>query len=128
MVTGLAGDGDALTVVKLSPEHLGDLEVGVSLRDGEANVAFASGVAETRAALEQALPKLRELMGQAGLELANASVHSSLAGGSDRRQESLTEAPGTTSRLNDDTATDEEPVATGREAATGRDGGVDLYA
>ena len=127
LVVNLVAAEDTETVVKLSPEHLGDLEVGVSIRNGEANVSFASGIAETRVALEQALPRLRELMGQAGLELAHAGVHSSLAGGSERRQEFSTGAAPAVVPRNEVEAADESAARTA-EPGDERPGGIDLYA
>lgn len=60
--------------IRLSPEHLGPLDVQISVRDGDAVVSFAASHAETRAALEQALPRLRELLASQGLALAHANV------------------------------------------------------
>jgi flagellar hook-length control protein FliK len=60
--------------LKLSPEHLGPLEVRISMQDGGASVWFGASHADTRAALEQALPKLREMFASQGLALADAGV------------------------------------------------------
>ena len=60
--------------IRLSPEHLGHLDVQISVRDGDAVVSFGASHAETRAALEQALPKLREMLASQGLSLAEANV------------------------------------------------------
>jgi flagellar hook-length control protein FliK len=60
--------------IRLAPEHLGPLDVQISVRDGDAVVAFGASHAETRAALEQALPRLRELLASQGISLAQASV------------------------------------------------------
>lgn len=61
--------------LRLSPEHLGPLEVRISVRDDQATVFFGSANADTRAALEQALPRLRELFASQGMSLADAGVH-----------------------------------------------------
>lgn len=61
--------------LRLSPEHLGPLEVRISVRDDQASVWFGSAHADTRAAIEQALPRLRELFESQGLALADAGVH-----------------------------------------------------
>jgi flagellar hook-length control protein FliK len=121
------GTGDSLTVVRLSPEHLGDLEIGVTMKDGEVDVSFAASVAETRAALEQALPKLRELLGQSGLELSNASVFSNLSSGSERRQGSLADAPPLPVGSEDRAQSDDEPYQDGVNPSHNEQGGVDLY-
>lgn len=60
--------------LKLSPEHLGPLEVRISMQDSGASVWFGASHADTRAALEQALPKLREMFASQGLALADAGV------------------------------------------------------
>jgi flagellar hook-length control protein FliK len=60
--------------LSLTPEHLGPLEVRVSVNQGTANVWFGSQHADTRAALTEALPRLRELFGGAGLMLGHAGV------------------------------------------------------
>jgi flagellar hook-length control protein FliK len=60
--------------LRLSPEHLGPLDVRISVRDGTASVWFGATQADTRAALEQALPRLRELFASQGLNLTHAGV------------------------------------------------------
>ncbi len=61
--------------LRLSPEHLGTLEVRIAVRDDQASVWFGAAHADTRAAIEQALPRLRELFASQGLSLADAGVH-----------------------------------------------------
>jgi len=58
----------------LTPEHLGPLEVRVSVNHGTTNVWFGAQHADTRAALAEALPRLRELFADAGLLLGHAGV------------------------------------------------------
>jgi flagellar hook-length control protein FliK len=60
--------------LQLSPEHLGPLEVRISVRDGAASVWFGANHADTRAALEQALPHLRNMFASQGLTLSDAGV------------------------------------------------------
>lgn len=60
--------------VKLNPPHLGPLEVRVSLQHDQANVSFLASQAPTREALEAALPRLREMFGEANLSLVNVDV------------------------------------------------------
>ncbi|HEY6641010.1 MAG TPA: flagellar hook-length control protein FliK [Povalibacter sp.] len=61
--------------LRLNPEHLGPLEVRISVRDDQASVWFGSAHADTRAAIEQALPRLRELFASQGLSLTDTGVH-----------------------------------------------------
>jgi flagellar hook-length control protein FliK len=60
--------------LNLTPEHLGPLEVRVSVNQGTTNVWFGAQHADTRAALAEALPRLRELFAEAGLVLGHAGV------------------------------------------------------
>jgi flagellar hook-length control protein FliK len=60
--------------LKLSPEHLGPVEVAISVQNGAASVWFGAHQADTRAALEQALPRLREMFANQGLTLADSGV------------------------------------------------------
>ena len=66
--------GHQAASLRLSPEHLGPLEVRIDVRDGQANVWFGASHADTRAALEQSLPRLRELFAAQGLALNDAGV------------------------------------------------------
>ena len=60
--------------LRLSPEHLGPLEVHIDLQDANVNVTFTAAHMETRAALEQAMPQLRAVLAGAGLTLGQATV------------------------------------------------------
>lgn len=58
----------------LSPEHLGPLEVRITMQQNTASVWFGAQHADTRAALTEALPRLRELFAEAGLSLGHSGV------------------------------------------------------
>lgn len=60
--------------LRLNPQHLGPLEMQVSLEGSQANVTFTSQHAVVREALESALPRLREMLADNGLSLANVNV------------------------------------------------------
>jgi flagellar hook-length control protein FliK len=73
-VTLMAQQGVNAASLRLSPAHLGSVEVRISVRDDAASVWFGAAQPDTRAALEQALPRLREMFAQQGLNLSNAGV------------------------------------------------------
>jgi flagellar hook-length control protein FliK len=73
-LTWMALNGREAASLRLSPEHLGPLEVRISMREGEASVYFGASNPDTRSALEQSLPRLRELFASNGLVLADAGV------------------------------------------------------
>jgi flagellar hook-length control protein FliK len=58
----------------LTPEHLGPLEVRITVSQNTANVWFGAQQADTRAALAEAMPRLRELFADAGLALGESGV------------------------------------------------------
>jgi flagellar hook-length control protein FliK len=58
----------------LSPEHMGPLEVRISVNQNTAQVWFGAQHADTRAALAEALPRLREMFAEAGMSLGQAGV------------------------------------------------------
>jgi flagellar hook-length control protein FliK len=60
--------------IRLTPAELGPLRVQVAVDDGAANVTFHSQHAVTREAIEQALPRLREMLAENGLSLGQADV------------------------------------------------------
>jgi flagellar hook-length control protein FliK len=60
--------------LRLSPEHLGPVEVRIDVHDSQVNVNFSAAHAETRAALEQTVPRLREIFAGSGLTLGQANV------------------------------------------------------
>jgi flagellar hook-length control protein FliK len=73
-LTVMAQQGISSASLRLSPAHLGPLDVRISVRDNTATVYFGAQQSDTRAALEQALPRLRELFAQQGLNLTHAGV------------------------------------------------------
>jgi flagellar hook-length control protein FliK len=70
----MAREGESVAQLKLVPVELGPLDIQITVKDSEATVHFGAAHAETRAALEASLPKLRELLSAQGLQLTNASV------------------------------------------------------
>lgn len=60
--------------IRISPEHLGAIDIRLRLEGNEVRAEFHSAQAEVRQALEASLPRLRELLGQHGLQLGHAGV------------------------------------------------------
>jgi flagellar hook-length control protein FliK len=78
----LVGSGVSSATLHLSPEHLGPVQVTIDLQSSQVNVSFSAAHADTRAAIEQALPKLREMFATGGLTLGQASVQQEARSGS----------------------------------------------
>jgi flagellar hook-length control protein FliK len=85
-ITWMAHQGVQSASLQLTPEHLGPVEVRISMQDGSASVSFNAAHADTRAALEQALPRLREMFSTQGLTLTDASVSQQSPRGQPQRQ------------------------------------------
>jgi flagellar hook-length control protein FliK len=60
--------------IQLSPAELGPITVNLVVNDEGADLTFHAHHVLTRDAIEQALPKLREMLGENGLTLGNATV------------------------------------------------------
>ncbi len=60
--------------IHLNPPDLGPLQVRVSTQQDQASVVFTSQHAAVRDALDQALPRLRDMMGNQGMQLLDVSV------------------------------------------------------
>ena len=73
-LTWMANQGIQSASIQLSPEHLGPLQVNISVHDGKASVWFGAAQPDTRSALQQSLPQLRQLFASQGLTLADAGV------------------------------------------------------
>jgi len=73
-VVVMAGNNLKSAEIRLTPAELGPLRIRVSVEDGAANVTFHAQQAVTREAIEQALPRLREMLAENGLSLGDAEV------------------------------------------------------
>lgn len=73
-VVMMAGNQLKSAEIRLTPAELGPLRIQVSVDDGAANVTFHAQHAVTREAIEQALPRLREMLAENGLSLGQADV------------------------------------------------------
>ena len=73
-IVWLSGRQGQIAELSLNPPQLGSVEVRLSLSGGEAGAQFFSASPAVREAIEVALPRLRELMAQAGINLGEAQV------------------------------------------------------
>lgn len=58
----------------LNPPNLGPLQIVLNVSNDQATASFFSAQPEVRQALEAAMPKLREMMDEAGIQLGQATV------------------------------------------------------
>ncbi len=73
-VTWLAGQRIGQAEIRVVPEHLGTIDIRLQMDGSNVRAEFHSTQPEVRQALEASLPRLREMLGQHGLQLAHAGV------------------------------------------------------
>lgn len=118
-ITWMAQNGRQSATLSLTPEELGPIEIRIAVHEKEASVWFGAAHSETRSALEQALPRLRELFAGQGLTLADSGVFHEAP-----RQQTHTNSFSGSQH----THSDESVVSTVTHVAHGRRGLVDTYA
>lgn len=125
-----AGQEQSATLT-LNPPDMGPMQVVLSVTNDQAQVTFSAAQPEVRAALEQAMPKLREMMSESGIALGNATVND---GSAEQRQAQQGEqARGRagfgagSERAGNQAATVEVPVRRGGRILGGA-GAVDTFA
>lgn len=86
-LAGLATRGANTAEIRLHPPSLGHLEVRITLANDQATVHVASANPEVRDALQQALPRLDNLLNGLGIELAESEISEGQAEGFHRDAE-----------------------------------------
>lgn len=85
----MVGKEQAATLT-LNPPDLGPVQIVLNVSNDQASVAFSAEQLEVRQALENALPRLREMMSESGIALNNATVDA----GARQQQDGERRAPG----------------------------------
>jgi flagellar hook-length control protein FliK len=70
----LAGQRVQTAEISVAPEELGPIRIAIEVRGQEAALQFAAAHPLARAAIEEALPRLREMFAAQGLQLTQAEV------------------------------------------------------
>jgi flagellar hook-length control protein FliK len=86
-VVYMVGAEDQTASLTLNPPDLGPLQVVLSVSNGQADVTFSSNQLEVRQALENALPRLQEMMSESGIALGNATVNAGMSNGGQAQQD-----------------------------------------
>ena len=85
-----ARNGGHEATLQLHPADLGRLQVSITTDGDQARVLFVADSAAARDAIEQSMPRLREMLAQSGLQLSHSDVSSQFQGGADSQRD----APG----------------------------------
>ncbi|MCA3181633.1 MAG: flagellar hook-length control protein FliK, partial [Burkholderiales bacterium] len=73
-VNWMVREGLQAAELTLHPQELGPIRIELSLDGDAASIGVVAAQAETRGAIEQALPRLREMLAQQGLQLGGTMV------------------------------------------------------
>ena len=73
-VVWMANGSQQIASLTLNPPDLGPLQIVLSVNNDQANATFIAAQPEVRLAIEAAMPKLREMMSDAGIQLGQANV------------------------------------------------------
>lgn len=78
-VVWMVAGGQQSASLTLNPPDLGPMQVVLNVTNSHATATFTAAQPEVRQALETAMPKLREMLGDAGIQLGQASVNAGTA-------------------------------------------------
>ncbi len=70
----MASQGRSQAELVLTPPHMGRIEVSLTLNGDQAAASFASANPVVRELLEAALPRLREALADAGIQLGQTQI------------------------------------------------------
>ena len=76
----MAGSDEQIASLTLNPPDLGPMQIVLAVTDDKASVNFTSAQPEVRQALEAAMPRLREMLGETGIALGEATVSAGTPG------------------------------------------------
>ncbi len=79
-VVWMVAGGQQSAALTLNPPDLGPLQVVLHVNNSQAHATFVSAQPEVRQALEAAMPRLREMLGDAGIQLGQANVGADMPG------------------------------------------------
>ena len=79
-IVWMAGNATQTASISLNPPDLGPLQVVLNVTNDQANATFIAAQPEVRLAIEAALPKLREMISDAGIQLGQANVSADTSG------------------------------------------------
>lgn len=119
----LIGNEASSAELVITPPHLGRIEVQLSVTADQTSATFVAATPAAREALEQALPKLREFLADAGINLSQASVGADAQAGHHQPGGNRSGQPG-----RDPAPGSRAEIVTGQAALRRIDGMVDIFA
>jgi flagellar hook-length control protein FliK len=125
-VTWMIGGEQQSASLTLNPPDLGPLQIELKVENSLATASFTAAQPEVRQALEAAMPKLRDMLGEAGIQLGQTSVS---AGTPNNQQNAFGQSPQPSHRSGSMTDDGDAPVQVGSsQIISGGQGLVDTFA
>ena len=112
--------------IRLNPAHLGPMEVRIQMQNDQANITFTAQHGVAREALEAAIPRLREMLGESGLQLNNVTVSDQSLAEQRRQDTQAFQAHGSSTPVAGDA--EEEPVTVTVTPLREGSGSIDYFA
>jgi flagellar hook-length control protein FliK len=98
-VVWMAAGGMQSASLTLNPPDLGPLQVVLHVNNDQADATFITAQPEVKQALEAAMPKLREMMDAAGIQLGQATVNTGMPNQQQGANQQQAASGGASSRL-----------------------------
>lgn len=73
-VSLMVNNGTSVAELSLTPADMGPIEIRIDFSDSSPTLSISAQHADTRAALDLALPRLREMLSESGMTLGGATV------------------------------------------------------
>lgn len=126
-VIWMVGGEEQSATLALNPPDLGPVQVVLNVSNEMASVTFSAQQLEVRQALENSLPRLREMMNESGIALGNATVNAGSDGGQQQGQQG-SGRPGSGSGSGGGDSAVAEAAPRQRTGILGGAGAVDTFA
>ncbi len=120
-IVWLTSQQNQVAEIHLNPAHLGPVEVTLSIMQDQATAQFSSPHLAVREAIEAALPRLREMMAESGIQLGNVMVGAESFQQENKQQQAFHSAKGDTGMIGTRTETTGQIETT---ALTNRHNGI----
>lgn len=115
--------------LQINPKHLGPLDVKITVgQDQQVNVSFTASSVTVKEAIDQAIPRLREMFEQQGLDLADVNVSDQSKQHAREGSNESRQVPVTDGESGGDESTHDPLSIQGLTVSQALDGRIDLFA
>ena len=127
-ITWMIGNRLQSAQLRITPAHLGPIEIKLSIENNMAQVSFVSNHQVVRDALEQAAPRLKEMLEEQNLDLVNVDIGKGNNSGTDEEWNELADSANPSADSTADTDDLQGQNAANTTKVITGDGLIDAYA